>query len=72
MTDEEFWQRVADYLAGPVDDIGHPDYDTPVSLNATPCVTCGEVGACAYDIEGRALIHATEEGESDEAPQSGA
>lgn len=24
---------------------------------ATPCLACGAVGACAYDAEGRALIH---------------
>lgn len=27
---------------------------------ATPCPECGQVGACAYDADGRALIHVTE------------
>jgi hypothetical protein len=66
MTDEEFWAHVYDFAVVPVDDIGHPDYDTPVSLSATPCATCGEVGACAYDGEGRALIHATEDSDDDD------
>ena len=62
MSDEDFWAHVADNLAGPVDDIGHPDYDEPTtSIDATPCPECGEVGPCAYDSEGRALIHATED-----------
>lgn len=55
MTDEEFWRHVFpqpptwDYDdEGPdMDDTGYPD----------PCSECGEVGACAYDSEGRPLIH---------------
>lgn len=38
-----------------------PDDGWEVSLNGEPCPTCGETGACAYDNEGRALIHATDE-----------
>lgn len=35
-----------------------PDFDAPaVSLNATPCLVCGEGGACGYDSEGRAMLH---------------
>lgn len=26
-----------------------------------PCPACGEIGACGYDTEGRALIHVTED-----------
>jgi hypothetical protein len=37
-----------------------------VSLNADPCPLCGEVGPCAYDAEGRPLIHAQTEPEDDE------
>jgi hypothetical protein len=28
------------------------------SLDTKPCLECGEAGACAYDSEGRPLIHA--------------
>ncbi len=70
MTDEEFWAHVLDNLTGPVDDIGHPDYDEPTSLNATPCEECGEVGACAYDSEGRALIHATDQHDTTDHEES--
>jgi hypothetical protein len=30
----------------------------PSSLDADPCVLCGEAGACGWDLEGRPLIHA--------------
>lgn len=42
-----------------------PDWDE-VPYRDEPCATCGEVGACGYDAEGRALIHVTEEGKSDD------
>lgn len=36
-----------------------PDYDPEFeSLDPSPCVVCGSDGACAYDDEGRPLIHA--------------
>lgn len=63
MTDEEFWAHVFD--AGPVPDGEFPEFDEPVSLDATTCETCGETGACAYDSEGRALIHAIERGDDE-------
>jgi len=57
MTDEEFWAHVC-----PDDDDRYidpePDLDDDVQLSASACPKCGEVGACAYDAEGRALIHA--------------
>ena len=58
MTDQEFWQRVADSILGPQwdDDDAGPDLDA--ALNVGVCRTCGANGACAYDSEGRALIHA--------------
>lgn len=36
------------------------DYDPieAASWQDTPCVECGETGACAWDAEGRPLIHA--------------
>lgn len=59
MTDGEFWEHVAANLSGgprwDMDDEG-PDLDVAVSTK--PCAECGASGACAYDSEGRALIHA--------------
>lgn len=40
-------------------DIEPPDIDE-VSLNAQPCPVCAADGACAYDDQGRPLIHTTE------------
>ena len=37
-----------------------PDMDLE-QLDATPCTVCGEHGACAYDAEGRSLIHTTDD-----------
>lgn len=69
LDDGEFWDlvllgrrpddQVDDY--DPDDDPNVPDlaeYEMEQRL-ATPCPECGQVGACAYDTEGRALIHAT-------------
>ena len=71
MTDEEFWahvlqrtdELVADREWDPDDDPNIPDqaeYELEARL-ADPCPECGQVGACAYDAEGRALIHVVEE-----------
>lgn len=59
MTDDEFWAHVGANLASPhwEDEDAGPDLDP--SLNVGLCETCGESGACAYDSEGHALIHAT-------------
>lgn len=50
---------------GPVLEQREPDPEdyAPVwvSLDGEPCPTCGADGACGYDAEGRALIHATAE-----------
>jgi hypothetical protein len=56
MTDDEFWERVGENLGFTVVVIaeGEPEQ---VQI-ATPCPTCGSDGACAYDSEGRPLIHA--------------
>ena len=47
---------------GPLDDDGlDTDGDEPVdvvSYTQEPCPACGETGACAWDSEGRPLIHA--------------
>jgi hypothetical protein len=61
MTDDEFWERVSENLIGPQwgpDDEG-PDLDA--ALDVGVCDTCGSAGACAYDSEGRPLIHTSEE-----------
>jgi len=56
MTDDEFWDHVTQCVDGSFEQV-EPDLDD-VQLSAQPCPKCGEVGACAYDAEGRALIHA--------------
>lgn len=43
---------------GPAREDPEPEWD---SLERHPCPVCGEPGPCAYDTEGRALIHATTE-----------
>lgn len=70
--DHAFWESVArgtahtapdDYLPdwtpseswSPENESHDPDLTAGVTL---PCAECGETGACAYDIEGRPLIHA--------------
>lgn len=59
MTDDEFWARVTAYLQGPDGEDYQPlDHLPVVRLQAEPCRECGELGACSYDSEGRALIHA--------------
>jgi hypothetical protein len=64
MTDEEFWQHVADDLTPPQwgDDDAGPDLDA--AINVGVCETCGSGGACAYDAEGRPLIHTSDGGDA--------
>ena len=50
-----------------VDLVEYDDNDLGFTLS-TPCVTCGEIGPCGYDQEGRPLIHVTiDEDEEDES-----
>ena len=60
MTDAEFWQHVYQDHVAPQDDDGPDldDYGPDVPMTGTPCPECGEAGACAWDVEGRPLIHA--------------
>lgn len=62
MSESEFWDHVAANLTRPVweYDPGDEPLDPPALL-AEPCPVCGSVGACGYDAEGRALIHAVED-----------
>jgi hypothetical protein len=68
MDDGEFWAHVLqrdhrDY--DPDDDPNIPDL-AELELErrlADPCPECGQSGACAYDTEGRALIHVTTDDE---------
>lgn len=59
MDEGEFWERVARNLGV---NVGEPDVaqacDPQVLIE--PCGVCGSDGACGYDTEGRALIHATD------------
>lgn len=63
MTEEEFWEDVLHQLYP--DQAYYPDDERPDPVAAglidTPCTVCGERGACAYDSEGRALIHTTDD-----------
>lgn len=63
MTDDEYWDHVSANLGHPQ---GEPEdyyYDGPdldVAVSQGTCELCGSEGACAYDAEGRPLIHAVE------------
>ena len=67
-SDADFWAHVygldgPDRPYDPEDDPNVPDvaeYELETRL-ANPCPECGQVGACAYDSEGRPLIHVTSE-----------
>lgn len=58
MDDGEFWEHV--FGLGPDTE---DDSDVPTTAQRAPCPACGERGPCAYDDQGRALIHATQEGD---------
>lgn len=53
LSDTEYWARVLGY--GP-DVEGDEDFVATVA-ELTPCPECGSLVACAYDTEGRALMH---------------
>lgn len=69
MTDAEFWEHVLPSL-------GEEDFDDPFEdlderdfmpdRAGQPCEECGAVGACEWDLEGRALIHVIERGDDDD------
>ena len=61
MTDDEFWAHVyPDTLPPRWDDQPSTiDLEDMASMShlANPCPECGQWGACAYDAEGRPMIH---------------
>jgi hypothetical protein len=64
LSDAEFWDYVLNGRrpADGDDDYGpDPDHEAldPFAY-AQPCPECGSRSACAFDIDGRPLIHATE------------
>ena len=64
LTDDEFWERVQRRPETVYDATDEPKIDPEVSSG--PCPECGETGACAWDSEGRPLIHATNHDESED------
>ena len=65
MTDDEFWAHVFPQTipeGGWDDTPSLIDQEDIVNLAgiATPCPECGQSRACAYDQEGRPMIHVTE------------
>ena len=62
MSDDEFWAHVLEPLQPPGEDV----YDLPrESADLGPCPECGELGACAYDAEGRPMVHVREDDSDD-------
>jgi len=59
MTDSEFWEDV--FHPDGVPDFDIPEDDLPETALGSPCPECGQVGACSYDAEGRAMIHVVQE-----------
>ena len=61
MTEAEFWELVfggaGDVDYDPDEDPWAPTAEDPAL--GSPCPECGAAGACAYDVEGRPLIHTT-------------
>lgn len=61
MTDEEFWQHVFGREGWDPEDWDDDGPSDPIEARWTnTCSECGALGACAYDAEGRPLIHAVE------------
>lgn len=69
MDDGAFWERVRDSLLAPgadpfadwADGEDLDDLDFLPDRLGQPCPVCHERGACGFDLEGRALIHALED-----------
>jgi hypothetical protein len=59
MTDPEFWDYVLLGIEpGTIAPEYEPDADELQAISdLTPCPECGEMGPCAYDLDGRPLVH---------------
>jgi hypothetical protein len=69
LSDEEFWdyifnwdKRWPNWRQNSVYDYDELDIDDTLPVDQ-PCPTCRSVGACAYDSEGRPMIHTVEDSE---------
>lgn len=58
MDEYEFWARVLERDAPLYTDPADVAEIDPQVSGGGPCPECGETGACAWDAEGRPLIHA--------------
>lgn len=62
MSDDEFWAHVFPQTVPETWDVEPSviDADDLATFSGTllPCPECGQHGACAYDAEGRPMIHA--------------
>lgn len=62
MTDAEFWDHVLNHPDPRHDeDAFLPDAEEFAVHTSSPCPECGQRGACAYDVEGRPMVHAVTE-----------
>lgn len=63
MSDQDFWAHVFPQTTPEYWDVepSSIDLDDMATFSGTlsPCPECGQHGACAYDAEGRAMIHVT-------------
>lgn len=59
--DGAFWTRVTRNLTPqPFAEDPADDLDVDSQMRTEPCAECGSTVACAYDAQGRPLIHAVE------------
>lgn len=63
MSDGEFWAWVFNLAPDTEEELDHDDRRVLVG-DLTPCAECGELGPCAYDDHGRALVHVVPEEEA--------
>lgn len=57
LSDGEFWEEVLDVSLAFEGPMIEPGDDEIVYLEEQRCAECGTTGPCAYDAEGRPLIH---------------
>ena len=59
LTNEEFWDEVLGVSLGFEGPMIEAESEIEVlSIDGAACTVCGSSGPCAYDAEGRPLIHA--------------